>query len=157
MFHVKHTYFVGLKTLILSNTACLEPSFTLRREPARYALDLALGSDRYDKLLALAIAPQTLTKETRMVFLLYRERARWSYNKTIRAHQPHSTPSSIKPHRRLHRNTRASNVSYRFRHTPQPPIFLPTTNTLPQSKPPSPQKRAACFRRTAPQNPPKPR
>ena len=76
MFHVKHTYFVGLKTLILSNTACLEPSFTLRRKPARYALDLALGSDRYDKLLALAIAPQILTKETRMVFLLYREQAR---------------------------------------------------------------------------------
>lgn len=64
MFHVKHTYFAGLKTLILSNTACLEPSFTLRREPARYALDLAPGSDRYDKLLALAIAPQILTKET---------------------------------------------------------------------------------------------
>lgn len=140
MFHVKHTCFAGLKTLILSNTACLEPSFTLRREPARYALDLAPGSDRYDKLLALAIAPQILTKETRIVFLLYRERARWSYNKTIRAHQPHSTPSSIKPRRRLHLNARASNVSYHFRHTPQPPIFLPTTNTLPQSKPPSPQK-----------------
>ena len=140
MFHVKHTYFAGLKTLILSNTACLEPSFTLQRAPARYALDLAPGSDRYDKLLALAIAPQILTKETRIVFLLYRERARWSYNKTIRAHQPHSTPSSIKPRRRLHLNARASNVSYHFRHTPQPPIFLPTTNTLPQSKPPSPQK-----------------
>lgn len=95
MFHVKHTCFAGLKTLILSNTACLEPSFTLRREPARYALDLAPGSGRYDKLLALAIAPQILTKETRIVFLLYRERARWSYSKTIRAHQPHSTPSSI--------------------------------------------------------------
>ena len=66
-------------------------------------------------------------------------------------HQPRSTSSPIKPHRRLHRNTRTPNVSYRFRHTPQPPIFLPTTNTLPQSKPPSPQKRAACFRRTAPQ------
>lgn len=140
MFHVKHTYFAGLKTLILSNTACLEPSFTLRRESARYALDLAPGSDRYDKLLALAIAPQILTKETRIVFLLYRERARWSYNKTIRAHQPHSTPSSIKPRRRLHLNARASNVSCHFRHAPQPPIFLPTTNTLPQSKPPSPQK-----------------
>ena len=85
MFHVKHTYFAVLKTLILSNTACLEPSFTLRREPARYALDLAPSSDRYDKLLALAIAPQTLTKETRMVFRLYREKARWSYNKTIHA------------------------------------------------------------------------
>lgn len=157
MFHVKHTYFAGLKTLILSNTACLEPSFTLLREPARYALDLTPGSDRYDKLLALAIAPQILTKETRIVFRLYRERARWSYNKTIRAHQPHSTPSSIKPRRRLHLNARASNVSYRFRHTPQPPIFPPTTNTLPQSKPPSLQKRAACFRRTAPQKPPKPR
>ena len=117
MFHVKHTYFAGLKTLILSNTACLEPSFTLRREPARYALDLAPGSDRYDKLLALAIAPQILTKETRIVFLLYRERARWSYNKTIRAHQPHSTPSSIKPRRRLHLNARASNVSLHFEHT----------------------------------------
>lgn len=152
MFHVKHTCFAGLKTLILSNTACLEPSFTLRREPARYALDLALGSDRYDKLPALAIAPQILTKETRIVFLLYRERARWSYNKTIRAHQPHSTPSSITPRRRLHLNARASNVSHHFRHTPQPPIFLPTTNTLPQSKPPCPQKRAACFCRTAPQN-----
>ena len=51
-------------------------------------------------------------------------------------HQPRSTSSSIKPHRRLHRNTRTPNVSYHFRHTPQPPIFLPTTNTLPQSKPP---------------------
>lgn len=151
MFHVKRTYFAGLKTLILSNTACLEPSFTPRREPARYALDLAPGSGRYDKLLALAIAPQILTKETRIVFLLYRERVRWSYNKTMRAHQPHSTPSSIKPRRRLHLNARASNVSYSFKHTPQPPIFLPTTNTLPQSKPPSPQKRAARFRRTAPQ------
>lgn len=117
MFHVKHTYFAGLKTLILSNTAYLEPSFTLRREPARYALDLAPGSDRYDKLLALAIAPQTLTKETRMAFRLYRERARWSYDKTIHAHQPHSTPSSIKPHRRLHRNTRTPNVSLHFEHT----------------------------------------
>ena len=117
MFHVKHTYFAGLKTLILSNTACLEPSFTLRREPARSALDLAPDSDRHDKLLALAIAPQILTKETRIVFLLYRERARWSYNKTIRAHQPHSTPSSIKPRRRLHRNTRTPNVSLHFEHT----------------------------------------
>lgn len=149
MFHVKHTYFAGLKTLILSNAACLEPSFTLRREPARYAPDLAPGPDRYDKLLTLAIAPQILTKETRIVFRLYRERARWSCNKTIHAHQPHSTPSSIKPHRRLHRNTRTPNVSYHFRHTPQPPIFLPTTNTLPQSKLPSPQKRAALFCRTA--------
>ena len=157
MFHVKHTYFAGLKTLILSNTACLEPSFTLRREPARYALDLAPGSDRYDKRLAIVIAPQILTKETQTVFRLYQERARWPYNKTIRAHQPRSTPSSIKPRRRLHLNARASNVSYHFRHTPQPPIFLPTTNTLPQSKPPNPQKRAALFCRTAPQKPPKPR
>ena len=117
MFHVKHTYFAGLKTLILSNTAYLEPLFTLRREPARYALDLAHGSDRYDKLLALAIAPQILTKETRIVFLLYRERARWSYNKTICAHRPHSTPLSIKPRRRLHLNARASKVSLHFEHT----------------------------------------
>lgn len=80
-----------------------------------------------------------------MVFRLYRERARWSYNKTIRAHQPHSTPSSIKPRRRLHLSARASNVSYHFRHTPQPPIFLPTTNTLPQSKPPSPQNAPHAF------------
>ena len=62
----------------------------------------------------IAIAPQILAKETRIVFLLYRERARWSYNKTIRAHQPHSTPSSIKPRRRLYLNARASNVSYHF-------------------------------------------
>ena len=117
MFHVKHTYFAGLKTLILSNTACLEPSFTLRGEPARYALDLAPGSDRPDKLLALAIAPQIPIKETRIVFLLYRERVRWSYNKTIRAHQPRSTSSSIKPHRRLHRNTRTPNVSLHFERT----------------------------------------
>lgn len=83
MFHVKHTCFTGMKTLILSNTACLEPLFTLQREPARYALDLAPGSDRYDKILALAIAPQILTKETRIVFLLYRERARWPYKTTL--------------------------------------------------------------------------
>lgn len=51
-----------------------------------------------------------------------------------------STLSSIKLCRRLHRNTRAPNASHHFGHIPQPPIFLPTTNTLPQSKPPSPQK-----------------
>ena len=72
-------------------------------------------------------------------------------------HQPRSASSSIKPHRRLHLNTRAPNVSHHFGHTPQPPAFLPTTNTLPQAKPPCPRKRASCFCRTAPQKPPKPR
>ena len=32
-------------------------------------------------------------------------------------HQPRSTSSSIKPHRRLHRNTRTPNVSLHFEHT----------------------------------------
>ena len=32
-------------------------------------------------------------------------------------HQPRSTSSSIKPHRRLHRNTRTPNVSLHFGHT----------------------------------------
>lgn len=144
MFHVKHIDFERSKTRLLRNMSCLQLFFAARNAgaPARPPLyhSVPIGTTP-----TIASAPQILTKETRIIFLLYRERARWSYDKTIRAHQPHSTPSSIKPRRRLHLNARASNVSYHFRHTPQPPIFLPTTNTLPQSKPPSPQKRAVCF------------
>ena len=112
MFHVKHTYFTRLKTLILSNTTCLEPSFTLQREPAQICSRSCTGSDRYDKLLALAIAPQILTKETRS-----RAGSMVIQQDNTRELLSLSTPSSIKFCRRLHRNTRAPNVSYHFDHT----------------------------------------
>ena len=151
MFHVKHTYFAGLKTLILSNTACLEPSFTLRREPARYALDLAPGSDRYDKLLALAIAPQILTKETpnslsslsragSMIIQQDNTRPSTSLNTFIDKASPETTSQRTRVERLvpLQTHTAATHISADNKYSPA----IKTAKST---------KLAACFRRTPPQ------
>ena len=75
MFHVKHIDFERLKTRLLRNMSCLQLFFAARNAgaPARLPLyhSVPIGTTP-----TVAIAPQTLTKETRMVFLLYREQAR---------------------------------------------------------------------------------
>lgn len=117
MFHVKHTYFAGLKTLILSNTACLEPSFTLRREPARYALDLAPGSDRYDKPSPLRSPHKLSPRRLEWSSFFIESGLEVIQQDNMRELLSRSTPSSIKPRRRLHLNTRAPNASHYFEHT----------------------------------------
>ena len=132
MFHVKHIYFERSKTLVLRNMPCLRLLLVTRsagaptRLPLYRSLSIGTTSPRCNRPANFHQGDSnSLSSLSRAGSMVIRQ--------DIRAHQPHSTPSSIKPRRRLHLNTRASNVSYHFRHTPQPPIFLPTTNTLPQS------------------------
>ena len=84
MFHIKHIDFERSKTWLLRNMSCLQLFFAARNAGAPTRLppyrSVPIGTTP-----TIAIAPQTLTKETRMVFRLYREKARWSYNKTIHA------------------------------------------------------------------------
>lgn len=75
MFHVKHIDFERSKTVLLHNMPCLQLFFVTRstgattRFPPYHAVPIGTTP-------TIAIAPQTLTKEPRMVFPNYRERAR---------------------------------------------------------------------------------
>ena len=156
MFHVKHTYFAGLKTLILSNTACLEPSFTLQR-------------NRQDMLSFLHSAPIDTINSSPLQspHKLSPRRLEWSFvfierkldGRTTRQYTPSTSlnifidkasPETTSQRTRVERlvplqtHTAATHISADNKYSP----------TIKTAKP---TKRAACFRRTAPQKPPKPR
>lgn len=75
MFHVKHIDFERSKTVLLRNMSCLQLFFAARnagapaRLPPYHAVPIGTTP-------TIAITPQILTKEPRMVFPHYRERAR---------------------------------------------------------------------------------
>lgn len=117
MFHVKHAYFAGLKTLILSNTACLEPSFALRSEPAQICsrscrpatIDTINSSPLQSPRKFSPRSPNSLSS-------LSRDSSMAIQQDNTRELLSRSIPSSIKSRRSLHLNARVSNVSHHFEH-----------------------------------------
>lgn len=75
MFHVKHIDFERSKTLVLRNMPCLRLFLVTQSAGAPTRLPL-YHSLSISTTPTIAIAPQIFAKETQIVFLLYRERAR---------------------------------------------------------------------------------
>ena len=75
MFHVKHIDFEHSKTRLLRNMPCLQLFLVTQSAGAPTRLPL-YHSVPIGTTPTIAIAPQIFAKETQIVFLLYRERAR---------------------------------------------------------------------------------
>lgn len=83
MFHVKHIDFEGSKAWLLRNMSCLQLFFAARNAGAPARLPL-YRSVPISTTPPPCDRPANSHQGKRIVFLLYRERARWSYNKTMR-------------------------------------------------------------------------